>query len=82
MSKKNLNQRTFIKRKGGMGMIYVFRTCSVCGEPISWERLSVFPETRCCVKCAEEYGSDVNFSNPVIGMDKKTYKDLLGAVRS
>ena len=63
-------------------MIYVFRTCSICGKAINWERLSVLPETRCCVQCAETYGTDIDLRPPDIGMDLDTYKDLLGAIRS
>ncbi len=63
-------------------MVFAFRTCRLCGKSIRWERLEVLPETRCCVKCAEEYGTDIDLSSPEIGMDLDTYKDLLGAVRS
>lgn len=63
-------------------MIFVCHTCSICGQSISWDRLKVFPETRRCVQCSEEYGSDIDLIQTNIGMDIDTYKDLLGAVRS
>lgn len=63
-------------------MIYAFQTCSVCGKSINWERLRVLPETRRCVQCSEEYGTDAKVDSLQIGMDPDTYKDLLGAVRS
>lgn len=63
-------------------MVFAFHTCSLCGQPINWERLQVFPETRRCVHCSEEHGTDINLAQPTIGMDLDTYKDLLGAIRS
>lgn len=63
-------------------MIFTCHTCSICGHPISWDRLKIFPETCRCVRCAEEYGSDIDLIQTKIGMDIDTYKDLLGAVRS
>lgn len=63
-------------------MVFVFHSCIHCGKSISWERLSVLPETHCCVKCAEQFGSDISLTLPDVGMDLDTYKDLLGAVRS
>lgn len=63
-------------------MVFAFHTCSMCGKPINWERLEVFPETRRCVHCSEQFGTDIDLNPTQIGMDLDTYKDLLGAVRS
>lgn len=63
-------------------MVFAFHTCTFCGQPIKWERLQVFPETRRCVLCSEKYGTDIDMVQTTIGMDPDTYKDLLGAVRS
>lgn len=58
------------------------RSCEMCGKTIPNERLEILPQTKRCVKCAEEHGSDVVANKVDIGMDKDTYKDLLGATRS
>jgi len=58
------------------------RRCEVCQKPIPPERLEALPETRRCVECAREKGSDVFARRVGIGMDIDTYKDLLGATRS
>ncbi|HEY8391942.1 MAG TPA: TraR/DksA C4-type zinc finger protein [Capillibacterium sp.] len=58
------------------------RKCELCGKEISAERLEALPETKRCVKCAKEKGSDIVARRAEIGMDIDTYKDLLGAIRS
>ncbi len=56
--------------------------CSLCGKKIPTERLVALPQTRRCVKCAQEKGSDIVTKRVGIGMDADTYRDLLGATRS
>lgn len=56
--------------------------CEICNKIIPKARLQVLPETKRCVKCASEKGSDVVSRKVDIGMDSDTYKDLLGATRS
>lgn len=58
------------------------RKCELCGKEISAERLEALPQTKRCVKCAKEKGSDIVARRAEIGMDIDTYKDLLGAIRS
>ena len=58
------------------------KKCELCGKEISAERLEALPETKRCVKCAKEKGSDIVARRSEIGMDIDTYKDLLGAIRS
>lgn len=58
------------------------RNCEICGRDIPSERLEALPETKRCVECARQKGSDVVARRSEIGMDIETYKDLLGAVRS
>ena len=58
------------------------RRCELCGKLINIERLEVLPQTKRCVECARENGSDVTGRRTVIGMDIDTYKDLLRAVRT
>lgn len=58
------------------------RSCEICGGIIPSERLEALPETKRCVECAREKGSDIIARRSEIGMDIETYKDLLGAVRS
>jgi hypothetical protein len=60
----------------------VERPCELCGKPIPRERLDALPETRRCVDCARENGSDLDTKRVDIGMDLDTYRDLLRAVRS
>ena len=38
------------------------RGCERCKGPISPERLEAMPETRLCLKCSEEVGSDFKLS--------------------
>ena len=63
-------------------MIFFFHTCINCGKPINPDRLHVLPETKLCIKCAENCGSDLVVARTEVGMDIETYKDLLGAIRS
>lgn len=56
--------------------------CEICGRPIPKERLEALPQTRRCVECARERGSDVHGRRSDVGMDRDTYRDLLGAMRS
>ncbi len=56
--------------------------CTICGKPIPRERLNALPQTKRCVDCAREKGSDIVGRKADIGMDADTYKDLLGATRS
>ena len=58
------------------------RKCEFCGCSIPQERLTILPQTKRCVECAEKNGSDIVSKRSDIGMDSDTYKDLLGAVRS
>ena len=58
------------------------RLCELCGKPIPSERLDALPQTRRCVDCARENGSDIHAKRVEIGMDLDTYRDLLRAVRS
>lgn len=58
------------------------RYCELCGRLIPQERLDALPQTRRCVDCARENGSDINTRRADIGMDLDTYRDLLRAVRS
>lgn len=58
------------------------RRCELCRKPIAPERLQALPDTRRCVQCSRENGSDVTARRVGIGMDADTYKDLLGATRS
>ena len=58
------------------------RKCEICGKEILTERLEALPETKRCVQCAKEKGSDIVARKSEIGMDIDTYKDLLGAIRS
>ena len=51
-------------------------------KEITAERLEALPETKRCVKCAKEKGSDIVARRSEIGMDIDTYKDPLGAIRS
>lgn len=63
-------------------MIFFFHTCVNCGKAINHERLHILPETKICKNCAEIFGSDLVIARTEIGMDKETYCDLLGAIRS
>ncbi|MEJ6952033.1 TraR/DksA C4-type zinc finger protein [Natronospora cellulosivora (SeqCode)] len=63
-------------------MIFFFHTCINCGKPINPERLQVLPETKICIRCAEICGSDLVITRAEVGMDKETYRDLIGAIRS
>ncbi|NLM26405.1 MAG: hypothetical protein GX208_09885 [Firmicutes bacterium] len=56
--------------------------CTICGKVIPEERLKALPQTKRCIDCAREKGSDVVARKVDIGMDAETYKDLLGATRS
>jgi RNA polymerase-binding transcription factor DksA len=58
------------------------RNCDICGKVIPVERLEALPETKRCVDCSREKGSDFVAKRTEIGMDADTYKDLLGATRS
>ncbi len=58
------------------------RRCVICGKLIPNERLKALPQTKRCVDCAREKGSDIVGKKADIGMDADTYKDLLGATRS
>ena len=58
------------------------QNCELCGKLIPPERLDALPQTRRCVDCARENGSDINTKRVDIGMDLDTYRDLLRAVRS
>jgi hypothetical protein len=58
------------------------RQCELCGKTIPLERLDALPQTRRCVECARENGSDISAKRVDIGMDLDTYRDLLRAVRS
>ncbi|NLJ24717.1 MAG: hypothetical protein GX354_04725 [Firmicutes bacterium] len=58
------------------------RYCELCGKLIPQERLDALPQTRRCVDCARENGSDIDTRRAEIGMDLDTYRDLLRAVRS
>ncbi|MGE5559008.1 MAG: TraR/DksA C4-type zinc finger protein [Bacillota bacterium] len=58
------------------------RLCEICQKPIAEERLKVLPETKRCVECARNKGSDLATKRTEVGMDIDTYKDLLGATRS
>ena len=58
------------------------RKCDICAKEIPAERLKALPETKRCVECAREKGSDIVARRSEIGMDIDTYKDLLGAIRS
>lgn len=58
------------------------RKCVICGKAIPEERLKALPQTKRCVDCAREKGSDIVVRKVDIGMDADTYKDLLGATRS
>jgi RNA polymerase-binding transcription factor DksA len=58
------------------------RNCELCGKVIPKERLEALPETKRCVECSREKGSDFVAKRTEIGMDAETYKDLLGATRS
>ncbi len=56
--------------------------CTICGKVIPPERIAALPQTKRCVNCARERGSDVVSKKVDIGMDADTYRDLLGATRS
>ena len=58
------------------------KKCELCGGIIPKERVVALPETKRCVKCSQEKGSDFFAKRTEIGMDIETYKDLLGATRS
>jgi RNA polymerase-binding transcription factor DksA len=58
------------------------RKCELCGKEIPLARLEALPETKRCVECARQKGSDVVARRVDTGMDIDTYKDLLGATRS
>ncbi|HHX02350.1 MAG TPA: hypothetical protein GX739_06745 [Firmicutes bacterium] len=58
------------------------RKCVICGKQIPEERIQALPQTKRCVDCAREKGSDIVTRKADIGMDADTYKDLLGATRS
>lgn len=58
------------------------RKCELCGKRIPKARLEALPETRRCVPCSTEKGSDLVPRRLNVGMDAETYKDLLGAIRS
>lgn len=58
------------------------RPCELCGRPIPKERLDALPQTKRCVDCARQRGSDMVVRKVEIGMDPETYRDLLGATRS
>ncbi|HHZ20304.1 MAG TPA: hypothetical protein GX391_07350 [Firmicutes bacterium] len=58
------------------------RKCELCGKGIPAERLKALPETKRCVECSRQKGSDIVARRSEIGMDADTYKDLLGAIRS
>ncbi|NLA59300.1 MAG: hypothetical protein GX855_10425 [Firmicutes bacterium] len=60
----------------------VEKRCELCGKPIPSERLDALPQTRRCVDCARENGTDIHSKRVEIGMDLDTYRDLLRAVRS
>jgi RNA polymerase-binding transcription factor DksA len=60
----------------------VKRNCDICGKVIPVARLEALPETKRCVECSREKGSDFVAKRTEIGMDADTYKDLLGATRS
>ena len=56
--------------------------CDICGKAINPERLAILPNTRRCVDCAREKGSDVIVPRTVdMGFDADTYRDLLDAIR-
>jgi RNA polymerase-binding transcription factor DksA len=44
--------------KGGNRMALTTRPCLRCGTAIPAARLEALPETRLCIKCSEEVGSD------------------------
>ena len=49
--------------------------CTICGKPIPAERLKALPQTKRCVDCAREKGSDKVGPKADIGMDADIYKD-------
>jgi RNA polymerase-binding transcription factor DksA len=58
------------------------KKCELCGRIIPRERMEALPDTKRCVECARQKGSDFFAKRTEIGMDIDTYKDLLGATRS
>ncbi|MGI6036700.1 MAG: TraR/DksA C4-type zinc finger protein [Limnochordia bacterium] len=58
------------------------RKCEFCGRTIPKERLEALPNTRRCVECARKNGTDFTMKRTAIGMDRDTYRDILGAIRS
>ncbi|NLK08837.1 MAG: hypothetical protein GX316_09110 [Firmicutes bacterium] len=58
------------------------RHCELCGKLIPKERIDALPKTNRCLECAKENGSDLDTRRVDIGMDRDTYRDLLGAIRS
>lgn len=58
------------------------KRCEICGAVIPQERVQALPETKRCVECARQKGTDFFAKRTEVGMDLDTYKDLLGATRS
>lgn len=64
------------------GLLIVVKKCEICGVVIPTERMIALPDTKRCVDCSRQRGSDFVAKRTEVGMDVDTYKDLLGAVRS
>jgi len=60
----------------------VNKKCELCGKIIPKERMEALPDTKRCVDCSRQKGSDFFAKRIDVGMDIDTYKDLLGATRS
>jgi hypothetical protein len=58
------------------------KKCELCGKIIPKERVEALPDTKRCVECSRQKGSDFFAKRTEVGMDIDTYKDLLGATRS
>lgn len=63
-------------------MEFHLQTCEFCGQTISLHRKEAIPETRRCYGCSAIKGTDMHYEPGELGMDKETYGDLLGAIRS
>ncbi len=63
-------------------MLWIVKTCVLCGRGVDLLRHVALPETKRCVECARKWGSDIQLPDVIIGMDAETYRDLLEAVRS
>ncbi len=58
------------------------KQCEICGKLIPNDRVAILPETKRCVECSREKGNDFFAKRTEVGMDRETFKDLIGAIRS